>query len=193
MHSDHEPPGPPGPPPFPLFSVVLVPLTMAVAGIVTGMDIMQLGGLVRSITLLGPFYTLLAIAIAVALRLRARSEAAADAPEPARPGDALARNISLVTASTLIVLWLVGAVSVLCNGALVIFLIGGPVVVGALMSIAANALLIFSPRVARAEVHAVRSRLPGYRWIVALWILAPASWILFATSGRLWVPEDWFS
>ncbi|AND17149.1 hypothetical protein C5C18_03150 [Rathayibacter tritici] len=101
--------------------------------------------------------------------------------------------MSLVTAGSLIALWLVGAVSMLRDEALVIYLIGGPVIVGALISIAANALLIFSPRVARGKVRAVRSRLPGYRWIVALWTLAPASWILFAATGRVWVPEDWLS
>lgn len=47
-------------------------------------------------------------------------------------------------------------------------MLGGPVIVGALISLTANARLIFSTRAGRAEVSTVLTRAPGYRRIMAM-------------------------
>ncbi|MHC2184758.1 hypothetical protein ACVLV4_000382 [Rathayibacter agropyri] len=56
-----------------------------------------------------------------------------------------------------------------------LLVLGGPVIVVALISLTANAHLIFSTRAGRAEVSTVLARAPGYRRIMAMWILAPLS------------------
>lgn len=73
-----------------------------------------------------------------------------------------------------------------------LLVLGGPVIVVALISLAANARLILSTRAGRAEVSTVLARALGYRRIMAMWILAPLSWLAYATPGQVWTRDVWF-
>jgi hypothetical protein len=175
-----------GPPPFLLPAWLLVPPALAVLGGVAALLIVQVPLLPRLLGVGGPLYTALALAVALTLRLRARRPRPEEPQDRAASGRSAAQRVSLAAAVCLLLLWLITVVADSLGAAPILLATGGPVVVGAAVSIAANARLVFSPRAARAEVATVASRAPGHRRILALWVLAPLSWIAYAAPGQVW-------
>ncbi|SMH32472.1 hypothetical protein SAMN06295885_0743 [Rathayibacter oskolensis] len=176
-----------GPGAFPLSALLVVPIVMAVAGGIGVLVIVQLQFVPVRVLLIGGLpYAIVALVVATTLRLRAwRRPIDEQVEDVCSTGRSSAQRITFATASWLIVLWI--AVAAVWAGDLgsSVVVVGGPLAAGAVLSIAANARLLYSPRVALAEVGAVRTHAPGRGWILANWILAPVSWFAFAIPG--WV------
>ncbi|TCL84699.1 MULTISPECIES: hypothetical protein [unclassified Rathayibacter] len=175
-----------GPPRFPLSLVVVVPVGMLVLGGLFGSVLaLSTPWLPMALTRAGLPYAVLALIVAVALRLSAVRAVRADRSQPLdaviASGRSLAQRATRATAATLLAIWLIVATAFALQtepGLLV--LAGGPVIIGALLSIVANAPLLYSPRIARSEVAVVLAHADGRRRILANWILAPLSWFAYA-------------
>ncbi|QHC59568.1 hypothetical protein [Rathayibacter sp. VKM Ac-2760] len=183
---------PDGPPPFPLSLVVVVPIGMLVTGWLLATPlVLSAPWVLVLLTRAGLPYAVLALAVAAVLRLRAARELRAsglpDEPIDAiiASGRSLAQRAARASAFALLGLWVVVAVPFVLQiepGLLAV--VGGPVIAGAVLSIVADARLLFSPRIARAEVAAVLGRGDGRRRILANWIAAPLSWFAFAIPAQ---------
>ncbi|ROS29008.1 hypothetical protein EDF22_0742 [Rathayibacter sp. PhB127] len=180
-----------GPPRFPLSLVVVVPVGMLVLGGLFGSTLaLSTPWLPMALTRAGLPYAVLALIVALVLRLRAVRAVRADRAEPLdaviASGRSLAQRATRATAATLLAIWLIVATAFALQtepGLLV--LAGGPVIIGALLSIVANAPLLYSPRIARSEVAVVLAHADGRRRILANWILAPLSWFAYAIPVQL--------
>jgi hypothetical protein len=180
-----------GPPRFPLSLVVVVPLGMLVLGGLFGSVLaLSTPWLPMALTRAGLPYAVLALIVAVVLRLRAVRAVRADRSEPLDPAIASGRSLSQratrATAATLLAIWLIVATAFALQTEPGLFVLaGGPVIIGALLSIVANAPLLYSPRIARSEVAVVLAHADGRRRILANWILAPLSWFAYAIPVQL--------
>lgn len=176
-----------GPPSFPLSALLVVPVAMAVVGGISVLAVVQLQFVPAQILVIGGLpYAVVALAVAATLRLRALRRPIDDgADDLVATGRSSAQRITFAVAVWLLVLWVATAVGWAAMGGPPLVLAGGPLVAGALISIAANARLLYSPRVARAEVATVRTRGPGRAWILANWVLAPISWFAFAIPAAV--------
>ncbi|NQX15010.1 hypothetical protein [Rathayibacter sp. VKM Ac-2857] len=180
-----------GPPRFPLSLVVVVPLGMLVLGGLFGSALaLSAPWLPLVLTRAGLPYAVLALVVAVVLRFRAVRAVRADRSEPLDPviasGRSLAQRASRATAVTLLAIWLIVATAYALQTEPGLFVLaGGPVIIGALLSIVANAPLLYSPRIARSEVAVVLAHADGRRRILANWILAPLSWFAYAIPVQL--------
>jgi hypothetical protein len=176
-----------GPPSFPLSALLLVPVAMLIVGGIGVLAVVQLQFVPARILLVGGLpYAVVALVVAAALRIVAGRR-----PVDERADDLLAsgrspgQRISFAVAVWLLVLWLGIAVVWAATSGPPLVVAGGPLIAGAVISIVANARLLYSPRVARAEVGAVRTRAPGRGWILANWVLAPVSWFAFAIPATV--------
>ena len=185
---EHLRPGLDGPPRFPFGLAVVVPVVLLVAGSLLG-GILFLGTpwLPIALTRAGLPYAVLALAVAAVLRISAVRAVRRDRAEPLDPviasGRSRAQRATRASAVTLLVIWLVTALAIalqIVPGIAV--LAGGPVLLGALLSIVVNAPLIYSKRIARSEVAVVLAHADGRRRILATWILAPLSWFAYAIT-----------
>ncbi|MCM6761899.1 hypothetical protein NB037_05640 [Rathayibacter sp. ZW T2_19] len=175
------------PPAFPLSALLVVPVGMALLGGVGVLALLQLDFLpVRILIVAGPPYAVVALLVAAVLRLRVlRRPIDEQADDLYASGRSPAQRISFAVAVWLLVLWVVIAACWIAAAGSPIALLGGPLAAGALISIAANARLLYSPRVALAEVEAVRAHAPGRGPILANWVLAPVSWFAFAIPAAV--------
>jgi hypothetical protein len=175
------------PPAFPLSALLVVPVAMAVLGGIGVLALVQLDFLPVRILLVGGLpYAVVALVVAAVLRLRAlRRPIDEQADDLFASGRSPAQRISVAVAVWLLVLWVAMAVFWIAAGGPPLVVLGGPLVAGALISIVANARLLYSPRVALAEVEAVRTRAPGRGPILANWVLAPVSWFAFAIPATV--------
>lgn len=183
---EYSRPGLDGPPRFPFSLTVVVPVVLLVAGSLLG-AVLFLGTpwLPLALSRAGLPYAVLALAVAAVLRISAVRAVRRDSAEPLDPviasGRSTAQRATRASAVTLLAIWLVVVPAIalqIVPGIAV--LVGGPVLVGALLSIAVNAPLLYSPRIARSEVAAVLAHADGRRQILANWILAPLSWFAYA-------------
>lgn len=176
-----------GPPSFPLSALLLVPVAMAVLGGIGVLVIAQLQFVPAQILVIGGLpYAIVALVVSGVLRLRVwRRPVDEQADDLDASGRSSAQRITFAVAVWLIALWLVTAVLWAVSSGPPLVLVGGPLAAGAVISIAANARLLYSPRVARAEVGTVRTGAPGRGWIVANWVLAPVSWFAFAIPAAV--------
>ena len=179
------------PPAFPLSALLVVPITMAIAGTLSVVAISQLLFVPVQILVVGGLpYAVLALLVSAALRIRVlRRPIDEQADDLFATGRSPAQRITFAVAVWLLVLWLVWAALWVATAEGAFLLLGGPLVVGAVISIAANALLLYSPRVALAEVEAVRAHAPGRGAILANWVLAPVSWFAFAIPATVLVSD----
>lgn len=172
---------------FPLSALLLVPITMAVGGTLSVLAISQLSFVPVQVLVVGGLpYAVLALLVSAGLRIRVlRRPIDEQADDLFATGRSPAQRITFAVAVWLLVLWLVFAVMWGASDGAPFLLLGGPLVVGAVISIAANARLLYSPRVALAEVEAVRAHAPGRGAILANWVLAPVSWFAFAIPATV--------
>lgn len=185
------------PTPFPLPAGLLVPVAMLLGGGLGIPVVLDLPLVPEVLARSALPYAVIASVVAVVLRLRARrcldGKSADDRLTQERSasqlmeGRSASQRTTRVAAMWLLAIWLLTAVLFAMQRESVVLIVCGPVLVGAFISIVANAKLIFSPRTALAEVRAVHSRSSGRRRILTTWILAPLAWFAYAIPAQLYL------
>lgn len=132
-------------------------------------------------------YTIVAVLTTVVLHLRIASRAPeTDDDVDVRRFGGIRQRCSLVLAVVLLALLVAyGVVNSADPYGGTVIALSGAVIVGAVLTIVANAPQLYSRRVIALEKNAVATRTGAWRLILVSWILSPVMWIAYAGTVAL--------